>query len=166
MARKPKCLLVGRPCPQNGDPQKGDFCPHWQTMQFERREEGNTYRYLRDDCYARFTYAMHEIEIGESKLAAEAVQLDRNEQQKALKAVEETARALGSDQVIDGLVQLGTRALLGRRIASAVEAKNGDTAGDETDGVVGQLPESNPEPSDVTGSEVAAADAAGTSDDH
>jgi len=31
--KKSKCSIINAPCPMNGDPERGTYCPHWSPYQ-------------------------------------------------------------------------------------------------------------------------------------
>ena len=40
LKKEAKCLIIGRPCPRNSDPTKGDYCPKWWEQSWQNQGGG------------------------------------------------------------------------------------------------------------------------------
>ncbi len=57
LKKEAKCLIVGRPCPKNGDPAKGDYCPKWwREVRNKEVKEG-----CGEEMLPRYLTALYEV---------------------------------------------------------------------------------------------------------
>lgn len=85
MTRRPRCVIAGRPCPENDDPAKGDYCPWWWGINEQNDDTGQTR--VRQACGARYLPKFLTQYDAHMEEAAQSVQSNRNETARGLEAI-------------------------------------------------------------------------------
>lgn len=105
---KSKCAIAGRPCPQNGNPERGDFCPAWWQLNYENQETGQ----VQTNAGCGFTHLPHFLQnqTAEVRVASDTVQKARSEVQQASRQA--AGAAMLAVQVMEQTGQRVERAML------------------------------------------------------
>ena len=91
---KAKCVIAGRPCPENNDPTGGDYCPAWVNDLVETNLKTGEERVLQD-CIHRHQGRLMAYVIQASNRPAEEIGRMSGELQSVLaRSLVEVAQAI------------------------------------------------------------------------